>query len=126
MLTTAHGELRADKLLVATGRAPNTRKLALDATGVTPTPQGAIVIDPGMRTSVEHIYAAGDCTDQPQFVYVAAAAGTRAAINMTGGDAAPEPDRDAGRGVHRPASGDRRLQRGGKRTMTASKLIVAR
>ena len=28
-----------------------------------------------------------DCTDQPQFVYVAAAAGTRAAINMTGGDA---------------------------------------
>ncbi len=51
-------------------------------------PQGAIVIDPGMRTSVEHIYAAGDCTDQPQFVYVAAAAGTRAAINMTGGDAA--------------------------------------
>ncbi|MBW7377440.1 mercury(II) reductase [Escherichia coli] len=88
VLTTAHGELRAYKLLVATGRAPNTRKLALDATGVTLTPQGAIVIDPGMRTSVEHIYAAGDCTDQPQFVYVAAAAGTRAAINMTGGDAA--------------------------------------
>ncbi|CAB1368958.1 mercury(II) reductase [Denitratisoma oestradiolicum] len=88
VLTTAQGELRADKLLVATGRAPNTRKLALDAAGVTLTPQGAIVIDPGMRTSVEHIYAAGDCTDQPQFVYVAAAAGTRAAINMTGGDAA--------------------------------------
>ncbi|WP_425912897.1 FAD-dependent oxidoreductase [Pseudomonas sp. GWSMS-1] len=64
VLTTAHGELRADKLLVATGRAPNTRKLALDATGVTLTPQGAIVIDPGMRTSVEHIYAAGDCTDR--------------------------------------------------------------
>ncbi|MEE9354034.1 MAG: mercuric reductase, partial [Methylococcaceae bacterium] len=33
-------------------------------------------------------YAAGDCTNQPQFVYVAAAAGTRAAVNMTGGDAA--------------------------------------
>ncbi|HQT86877.1 mercury(II) reductase [Acidiphilium rubrum] len=87
VLTTAHGELRADKLLVATGRAPNTRNLALDAAGVTLNPQGAIVIDPGMRTSVKHIYAAGDCTDQPQFVYVAAAAGTRAAINMTGGDA---------------------------------------
>ena len=49
VLTTAHGELRADKLLVATGRAPNTRKLALDATGVTLTPQGAIVIDPGIQ-----------------------------------------------------------------------------
>lgn len=88
VLTTAHGELRADKLLVATGRAPNTRKLALDATGVTLTPQGAIVIDPGMRTSVEHIYAAGDCTDQPQFVYVAAAAGTRGADLQQGCEAA--------------------------------------
>ncbi len=50
--------------------------------------RGAIVIDKGMRTSTPYIYAAGDGTDQPQFVYVAAAAGTRAAINMTGGDAA--------------------------------------
>ncbi|MFV2033078.1 MAG: FAD-dependent oxidoreductase, partial [Gammaproteobacteria bacterium] len=44
--------------------------------------------DDHMRTSIEHIYAAGDCSNQPQFVYVAAAAGTRAAINMTGGEAA--------------------------------------
>jgi mercuric reductase len=88
VLTTGHGEVRADKLLVATGRAPNTRNLALNAAGVTVNAQGAIVIDKGMRTSAPHIYAAGDCTDQPQFVYVAAAAGTRAAINMTGGDAA--------------------------------------
>jgi mercuric reductase len=50
--------------------------------------QGAIVVDDHMRTSVPNIYAAGDCTTQPQFVYVAAAAGTRAAINMAGGDAA--------------------------------------
>ena len=50
--------------------------------------RGAIVIDRAMRTSAPHIFAAGDRTDQPQFVYVAAAAGTRAAINMTGGDAA--------------------------------------
>lgn len=88
VLTTGHGEVRADKLLVATGRAPNTRGLALEAAAVAVNAQGAIVIDKGMRTSNPHIYAAGDCTDQPQFVYVAAAAGTRAAINMTGGDAA--------------------------------------
>ncbi|WP_345797221.1 mercury(II) reductase [Castellaniella sp. MT123] len=87
VLTTGHGEVRADKLLVATGRTPNTRSLALEAAGVAVNAQGAIVIDKGMRTSTPHIYAAGDCTDQPQFVYVAAAAGTRAAINMTGGDA---------------------------------------
>ncbi len=87
VLTTGHGEIRADKLLVATGRSPNTRSLNLEAAGIALNPQGAIVIDSGMRTSVEHIYAAGDCTDQPQFVYVAAAAGTRAAINMSGGNA---------------------------------------
>ncbi len=88
VLTTGHDILAADKLLVATGRTPNTRGLNLEAAGVTINAQGAIVIDKGMRTSSPHIYAAGDCTDQPQFVYVAAAAGTRAAINMTGGDAA--------------------------------------
>ncbi|MBB2469382.1 mercury(II) reductase [Escherichia coli] len=88
VLTTGQSEVRADKLLVATGRTPNTRSLALEAAGVAVNAQGAIVIDKGMRTSSPNIYAAGDCTDQPQFVYVAAAAGTRAAINMTGGDAA--------------------------------------
>ncbi|MBN8893353.1 MAG: mercury(II) reductase [Rhodanobacter sp.] len=88
VLATGHGEVRADQLLVATGRTANTRSLALEAAGIAVNAQNAIVIDHGMRTSAPHIYAAGDCTDQPQFVYVAAAAGTRAAINMTGGEAA--------------------------------------
>lgn len=88
VLTTNHGELRAERLLVATGRTPNTRGLNLEAAGVKVDEQGAIVVDDHMRTSVPNIYAAGDCTTQPQFVYVAAAAGTRAAINMAGGDAA--------------------------------------
>lgn len=87
VLTTADRALRADRLLIATGRAPNTGGLNLAAVGVAVDAQGAIVVDPHLRTSVEQIYAAGDCTDQPQFVYVAAAGGTRAAINMTGGDA---------------------------------------
>ena len=87
VIATGRGELRADHLLVATGRTPNTRNLGLDAAGIQVNAQGAVVIDAGMRTSAPHIYAAGDCTDQPQFVYVAAAAGTRAAINMTGGEA---------------------------------------
>jgi mercuric reductase len=87
VLATPRGELRADKLLIATGRAPNTSGLALETAGIAINAQGAIVIDPAMHTNVANIYAAGDCTDQPQFVYVAAAAGTRAAINMTGGEA---------------------------------------
>ncbi|HVC17991.1 MAG TPA: mercury(II) reductase [Rhodanobacter sp.] len=88
VLSVGDSELRADQLLVAIGRAPNTCGLALEAAGVTVGSEGAIVIDRGMHTSAPHIYAAGDCTDQPQYVYVAAAAGMRAAVNMTGGDAA--------------------------------------
>lgn len=87
VLMTNHGELRADKLLVATGRTPNTCGMNLEAAGVKLDEHGAILIDDHMRTSAPNIYAAGDCTDQPQFVYVAAAAGTRAAVNMSGGDA---------------------------------------
>ncbi len=88
LLKTGDGEIRADRLLVATGRAPNTGGLNLAAAGVEVDVLGSIMIDSGMRTSAPNIFAAGDCTDQPQFVYVAAAAGTRAAINMTGGEAA--------------------------------------
>nr|WP_276145422.1 mercury(II) reductase [endosymbiont of Tevnia jerichonana] len=79
--------LTANALLVATGRSPNTRQLGLEAARVAMDSQGRILVDDRMRTSAEHIFAAGDCTNQPQYVYVAAAAGTRAAINMTGGDA---------------------------------------
>ena len=88
VLATNYGEVRADKLLVATGRSPNTRAMGLEHAGVKFGPQGTIAIDDHMRTSAPNIYAAGDCTDQPQFVYVAAAGGSRAAVNMMGGDAA--------------------------------------
>jgi mercuric reductase len=87
VLATNRGELRADQLLVATGRSPNTGGMNLERIGVKLDGRGAIVVDSRMRTSVRGVFAAGDCTDLPQFVYVAAAAGTRAAINMTGGEA---------------------------------------
>ena len=87
-LEKGDAQIQGDALLVATGRMPNTEKLSLQNAGVETSRGGAIVIDDHMQTSVPHIYAAGDCTDQPQYVYVAAAAGTRAAVNMTGGDEA--------------------------------------
>lgn len=84
-LATIHGELRADKLLIATGHEPNTRDLHLEDAGVNVDPRGAIVIDDHMRTSAQNIYAAGDCTNvMHKYVYVAASAGTRAAANMKG------------------------------------------
>ena len=87
VITTDHGALRADKLLVATGRAPNTADLDLGQAGVKVAERGAIIVNERLETSARGIYAAGDCTDQPQFVYVAAAGGTRAAVNMLGGQA---------------------------------------
>jgi mercuric reductase len=86
-LGTAHGVIEADRLLVAASRRPNTAGLKLDRAGVSTDADGAIIVDSHLRTSAEHVFAGGDCTNLPQFVYVAAAAGTRAAVNMTGGDA---------------------------------------
>jgi mercuric reductase len=86
-LETAHGAIEGDRLLVATSRRPNTAGLDLEKARVATAANGAVRVDSRLRTSVPHVYAGGDCTDMPQFVYVAAAAGTRAAINMAGGDA---------------------------------------
>lgn len=83
-----HNEtITADRLLIATGRRANTQALNLEAIGVKTQKNGAVIVNSRMQTSREHIYAAGDCSNMPQFVYVAAAAGSRAGINMTGGNA---------------------------------------
>ena len=87
IVATNRGEFRGEKLLVATGRAPNTAGLDLDKIGVVTDERGAIVVNERLETSAAGIYAAGDCTSLPQFVYVAAAGGTRAAVNMLGGAA---------------------------------------
>jgi len=86
-IKTSRGEIHSDQLLVATGRAPNTATLNLQQIGVKTAKNGAILVNNQMQTNVADIYAAGDCSNLPQFVYVAAAAGTRAGINMTGGHA---------------------------------------
>ena len=85
---TDRGELRGERLLVAAGRTPNTGGLGLEAIGVATDSDGCVVVNDHLQTSAPHIYAAGDCTGLPQFVYVAAAGGSRAAVNMTGGDVA--------------------------------------
>lgn len=77
-------ELHVDAILVATSRVPNTEALGLERGGVETDPRGAVVVDEYQRTSVPSIWAAGDVTSQPQFVYVAAAGGAAAAENALG------------------------------------------
>ena len=86
-IETNKGSLSSDQLLISTGRHANTGKLNLVAVGVRTSQGGEIVVNNRMETNVGGIYAAGDCSSMPQFVYVAAAAGSRAGINMTGGNA---------------------------------------
>lgn len=76
--------LTAEHLLVAVGRTPNTGGLSLAIPGVDTDASGAIRVNEFLETSVSHIFAIGDCTTLPAFVYVAAQAGTRAADNLFG------------------------------------------
>ena len=87
ILKTNTGSIDGDRLLISTGRHDNTSQLNLNAVGVETEKNGEIIVNEKMETNISGIYAAGDCSNMPQFVYVAAAAGSRAGINMTGGDA---------------------------------------
>ncbi|MBL8537044.1 MAG: mercury(II) reductase [Hyphomonadaceae bacterium] len=80
-------ELRADKLLLAAGRAPNVEGLGLAEAGVAQDERGAIIVDAHMRTSRPGVYAAGDVTNRDQFVYMAAYGAKLAARNALNGDA---------------------------------------
>src|SRR5680860_976207 len=78
-------ELPVDEILVATGRQPNTEDLGLEDVGVKTDEHGTIVVDEEQRTSVASIYASGDVTSQPRYVYVAARGGATAVENALGG-----------------------------------------
>ena len=61
--------------MYATGRRPNTRSLGLAEVGVGCDDKGAVQVDDGSRTSVDHIYAVGDVTDRLNLTPVAIAEG---------------------------------------------------
>lgn len=78
--------LRADELLLATGRVPNTESLALGRAGIETNGRGGIKVDDRMRTSRAGVYAAGDVTGRDQFVYMAAYGARLAAKNALNSD----------------------------------------
>jgi mercuric reductase len=79
--SAGHVTLRAERLLVATGRRPVTGALNLDPVGVKTGGSGEVVVDEQLRSTNPRIWAAGDVTGAPQFVYVAAAHGTAVVDN---------------------------------------------
>jgi mercuric reductase len=53
-------ELRAEKLIVATGRRPNSDNIAIEKAGVELGNEGQVRVDEFLRTNVPHIFAGGD------------------------------------------------------------------
>lgn len=64
--------LEGEQIMVAAGRRPNVERLGLDRAGVGLDERGAVRVDDGLRTSNPRIWAVGDVTLGPQYVYVAA------------------------------------------------------
>jgi mercuric reductase len=68
---------RAAKLLVATGRRPNSDTIAIEKAGVSVNERGEIKVDQHLQTSVPHIFAAGDVVGRQQGSQMATPVGAR-------------------------------------------------
>jgi len=67
----------AARVLVATGRRPNTAGVGLEDAGVRLDARGAVVVDEYLRTSAPHIWAAGDIIGAEQDSQMATPVGAR-------------------------------------------------
>ena len=72
---------RASRLMMATGRRPVTDGLNLDGIGVRTGQRGEILVDGRLASSNPRVWAAGDVTGHPEFVYVASSHGALVAEN---------------------------------------------
>ncbi len=86
----------AEQLLVSTGRRPNTQEIGLERAGVEIDSAGAVRVDRTLRTSVSHIWAAGDVigreTESQMATPVGAHDGKLAAHNALSGEPLREVD----------------------------------
>ncbi len=78
---TDQGNFEGSHILVATGTKPNTFGMSIENAGVELNKTGHIIVNEKQETNVDHIYAAGDCTNTPAFVYTAAKEGKVAVLN---------------------------------------------
>ena len=76
--------LDADTVLVATGRAPFTDGLGLDALGVQMSDRGQVKTDAKYATNINGVYAIGDCIDGPMLAHKAEDEGMAVAEILAG------------------------------------------
>src|ERR671937_80552 len=89
--------VEADLMLVSVGRGPSVEGLGLESIGVEFDKRKGIAADEHRRTTVQHIYAVGDCAGYWQLAHTAFREGEVAAENACGHDAVVD-----NRGVPRP------------------------
>ena len=70
-----------DQVLVAVGRAANTRGLGLEKIGVEPLPNGTVPVEEDMSMRFPNVFACGDVAGPYQFTHVAAHQAWYAAVN---------------------------------------------
>ena len=86
VVTDRATRIETDAILVAVGRRPRLAVLDASVADIRLDERGFVAVDDEQRTSNPRVFAAGDVTGGPQFVYTAAAQGTVAADNaITGG-----------------------------------------
>ena len=73
--------IEGSHILLATGTKGNTEDLGLEKVGIQTTERGLIIVDELLRTQVEDVFAIGDVTTNPPFVYTAAYEGGKAVVN---------------------------------------------
>jgi probable pyridine nucleotide-disulfide oxidoreductase len=79
--------VRGQELLIATGRAPVTADLGLEAAGVQLTDRGFVAVDERLHSTADHVWAAGDVAGSPQFTHASWHDFRIIKSNLTGGDA---------------------------------------
>lgn len=77
------GQVEADVVLVATGRAANIDGMGLEQTGVR-TERGCIVVDDNMQTNVDGVYAVGDVNGRCMLAHAALMQGMRSINHILG------------------------------------------
>ncbi|HYU62774.1 MAG TPA: dihydrolipoyl dehydrogenase [Verrucomicrobiae bacterium] len=88
-IETDQGEVWANQLLVAVGRAAVSKELGLEQAGVQLQPNGFIKVDEWMRTSVDSIHAIGDVVGGYLLAHAASHEGIVAAEDIAGQRLAP-------------------------------------
>ena len=77
-------EVKADYLVIAGGRRPDTDPLNIDAAGVKTDDRGYIEVDEWQRTSAEGVYAIGDLVRGPALAHKASEEGVIAVEHAAG------------------------------------------